>query len=181
MIRHIHVLGASGSGTTTLGRKLEEVLGYGHFDTDDFFWLPTKPKFQEIRPKEERLRLLNEVLKSGEKWVLTGSLCGWGDPLIDQFDLVVFLRIPPDIRMERLRTREKERYGEAIEPGQPQHEAYVQFIEWATKYDHGGPDMRSKAMHDDWLSRLECPVLRIEEDISVDDKIAMIMEMLDGE
>jgi len=43
MIQRIHILGASGSGTTTLGRALAERLQYPHFETDDYFWLPTAP------------------------------------------------------------------------------------------------------------------------------------------
>ena len=43
MIRRIHILGASGSGTTALGQALAEHLRCPHFDTDDYFWLPTDP------------------------------------------------------------------------------------------------------------------------------------------
>lgn len=41
----IHIYGASGSGTSTLGRKISEELGYKFMDTDDYFWLPTNPKY----------------------------------------------------------------------------------------------------------------------------------------
>ena len=37
----IHIYGAAGSGTTTLGRKISEELGYKFMDTDDYFRLPT--------------------------------------------------------------------------------------------------------------------------------------------
>lgn len=33
----IHIYGASGSGTTTLGKKLCEKLGYTLMDTDSYF------------------------------------------------------------------------------------------------------------------------------------------------
>ena len=45
MIRRIHILGASGSGTTALGQALAEHLRCPHFDTDDYFWLPTDPPY----------------------------------------------------------------------------------------------------------------------------------------
>ena len=37
---------ASGSGTTTLRRALKEKYEYAHFDTDDYFWIPTNPPIQ---------------------------------------------------------------------------------------------------------------------------------------
>ena len=35
-------------------------------------------------------------------------------------------------------------------------------MKWAELYDTGGPDMRSKAMHQEWMSRLDCPIIRLE-------------------
>ena len=46
----VHVFGASGSGTTTLGRALAEALGSVHLDTDAYFWESTDPPFTTIRP-----------------------------------------------------------------------------------------------------------------------------------
>ncbi|ASR09775.1 hypothetical protein CHY08_18390 [Rhizobium leguminosarum bv. viciae] len=54
---HIHVMGASGSGTTSLGRALAERLDIAHLDTDDFFWMPTDPPFTTPRDADERIRL----------------------------------------------------------------------------------------------------------------------------
>ena len=60
----IHIFGASGSGTTTIGKAISEKLGYQHFDTDNFYWLPTYEPFTEARPIEERLRLMQADLSS---------------------------------------------------------------------------------------------------------------------
>lgn len=48
----IHIFGASGSGTSTLGRAVAAGLGWRFLDTDDFFWLPTDPPFTTPRPRE---------------------------------------------------------------------------------------------------------------------------------
>jgi len=37
MAHGIMVFGASGSGTTTLGRELAQILGFAHLDIDDYF------------------------------------------------------------------------------------------------------------------------------------------------
>ena len=56
----IHIYGASGSGTSTLGRKISEELGYKFMDTDDYFWLPTNPRYTTKRNREERLALMKK-------------------------------------------------------------------------------------------------------------------------
>jgi hypothetical protein len=107
--------------------------------------------------------------------VLSGSLCGWGDPLIPEFGLVVFLVVPTPVRLARLRAREIDRYGQhAIASGGELHQAHVAFLEWAGRYDIGGQDMRSRALHEAWLSVLPCSVVRLEGDLSIDEELAVI-------
>ena len=74
MQRRIHTTGASCSGTTTLGAALTERLCVPHFDTDDFYWYPSLPKFERKRPVKERLRLMRAALLGVPGWVLSGSL-----------------------------------------------------------------------------------------------------------
>jgi adenylate kinase family enzyme len=39
------ITGASGSGTTTLGRALAARLGFAFLDADDYYWLPSDLPF----------------------------------------------------------------------------------------------------------------------------------------
>lgn len=159
----IHVFGASGTGTTSLGRLISSRHGHQHLDTDDFYWLPTDPPFREKRIPEERLRLLNPAMSESKRWVLSGSLVRWGDPLIPLFDLVVFLSVDPETRMARLHAREVQRYGhEAIAPGGRLHEDHRAFIEWAAAYDEGGFELRSRKLHEAWMQKISCPIIQLE-------------------
>ncbi|WP_342240615.1 ATP-binding protein [Inquilinus sp. OTU3971] len=174
--RRIHITGASGSGTTTLGRALAAETGALHLDTDDVYWLPTDPPFHQKRPIPDRLALLEDAFGRTDRWLLTGSLIGWGDPLIPRFDLVVFLIVPPALRLERLRAREVERYGAAaLAPGGPMHVAYQAFLDWAEAYDIGTQVSRNRQAHEAWLARLPCPVLRIEGDTTVEDRVRRVL------
>src|SRR5215471_13027936 len=110
MLHRIHILGASGSGTTTLGRALAARLQYPHFDTDDYFWVPSDPPYIQQRERSERAQLLMDDLTVHNAWVVSGSLCGWGDVAIPLFELVVLLWVPQDVRMARLHHREYARF-----------------------------------------------------------------------
>lgn len=178
MINRIHILGASGSGTTTLAKALSSHLNYEHFDTDDYFWEPTNPPFQKKRDIIERKKLLKDKLNSAEQWILSGSLCGWGDEFIPYFDLVIYLWIPQNIRLNRIIERERRRYGKAIEIGGTMHDSHLEFIKWASEYDTGDTNMRSKALHEKWISKLKCQVLKIEEDIELEEKVNRVLEMI---
>jgi adenylate kinase family enzyme len=177
----IHILGASGSGTTSLAGTLATRYGHHHVDTDDFFWARTDPPYREQRTREERLTLLRQALRASDSWVLSGSLCGWGDSLIPAFQLVVFLIVPTPVRLARLRAREIARYGRpAIAEGGEMHRAHVEFLGWAGSYDMGGVEMRSRALHEAWLAGLPGAVLRLEGDRSVEEQLARIEASMDA-
>ena len=93
-----------------------------------------------------------------DAWVVSGSLCGWGDVTILLFELVVFLWVPQEVRMERLHRREQARFGKRILPGGDMYEQSQAFLVWAASYDEGGLDMRSKQRHDQWQYRKSHPV-----------------------
>jgi len=176
--RRVHILGASGSGTTTLAQALAARLGCPQHDVDQYFWLPSDPPFQHIRDREARRAMLGVELQKPEDWVLSGSLCGWGDVYIPLFDLVVFLWIPHDLRMARLAAREVARYGAAIEPGGAMHAASAAFMKWAAGYDEGGLEIRSLRIHNEWLATLPGPLVRLEGEATVESNLAAVLRAL---
>jgi len=177
MMKRIHIFGASGSGTTTLGAALADRVGCPHFDTDQYFWLPTDPPYEIVRDLPDRTKLLRDDLEQSESWVLSGSLCGWGDFAIPLFDLVVFLALPVETRMERLRLREIERNGPNIDqPDHARYRPYRLFMDWAAEYDTGGLDMRSKTRHEQWMTTLSCPVVRIEHEATVEQNVNAVID-----
>jgi adenylate kinase family enzyme len=160
-MKKVHILGASGSGTSTLGKLLETKYQFKHLDTDDYYWLPTNPPFTESREREERIHLLRQDILQNEKCVISGSLCGWGDVFIPYFDLVIRVVTPTDLRIDRIKQRELKRFGKRILPGGDMYEEHQAFLEWASTYDIGGIDMRSKALHDKWLKQISCTQIEI--------------------
>ena len=184
MARRVHIVGASGSGTTTLAAALAARLGCPHLDSDAYFWLPSDPPFQHIREREARVALLRADLEKPGGWALSGSLFGWGDVFIPLFDLVVFLYIPADLRMARLRAREITRYGEAaISPGGAMHAGSTAFLQWAAGYDESdleeGSEYRCLRVHNAWLAALPGPVLRLEGAATVEANLARVLAALD--
>jgi len=180
----VHITGASGAGVTTLGLALAQQLGRVHLDTDDFYWLPTAPPYREKRPVEDRIARIKERLEDVHPAVciLSGSLESWGDPLIPFFDAVVFLTVPVQVRLERLRRREKQRFGaEALALGGPMHEQHEAFIAWAAAYEAGTMPGRSLPRHEQWLKQLLCPVLRLDGTKTIDELVRSVCRFLNGE
>jgi adenylate kinase family enzyme len=171
----IHVLGASGSGSTTLGGALAAHLGVPQVDADRVFWLPTDPPFTHRRPRRERLAVLARDLPADGDWVFSGSAIGWATPLEPVYDLIVFLRLDPTERMARLRAREAARYGARIFPGGDMAQASAAFFAWAAAYDTSGPAQRSLAAHEAWLTHQTAEVLRLDSAMRVEGLVASVL------
>ena len=172
----IHIFGASGSGTSTLARAICRENGFRFLDSDDYLWLPTNPKYTDKRPAEERVALLERDLDASDGAVVSGSLVGWGDPLIPRFTLAVRLAVPHDIRMGRIMRREYERFGDRIRPGGDMYEKSQAFLDWAAAYDTADATIRSKAMHDLWQQKLACPLLTLDGTRPVEELVQTVLQ-----
>lgn len=171
----IHIFGASGSGTTTLGRMLAVRLACPHFDSDDFFWRPTDPPYREKRSIEERRALMEEMFLPRADWVLSGSIVGWSDGIAERFTLAVYLSLDPALRRARLEMRETVRRGQGAA-----YEPEVQaFLNWADRYE-SGESGRSRVGHAAWMAGLACPVLRLDSSSPPEALTDRVLRSIDG-
>jgi hypothetical protein len=120
------------------------------------------------REPAERVSLLEREL--GDAWVISGSLSGWGDAFIPRFTAVVFLWVPTELRLARLRRREER---ERIPPDERE-----EFLAWAAAYDEAGMEQRSRTLHEAWLAGIPCPVIRLEGDLTTFERLRRVRAAL---
>jgi len=177
--RGIIVFGASGAGTTTLGRKIARELDYQHIDLDDLSWhQDTELPFSVPYTFDERARLLSEALAEVSKFVLSGSMCGWDEQFVPMFDLAVFIQTPSDVRLKRLRERDSARFKSRIEVGGDLYASHQEFLDWASKYDELTPPDRCLKMHTEWITKLKCPVISVSGLKTVSHNAKIVLERI---
>lgn len=176
-MNRIHILGAPGAGVTTLGKALAQRLGFSHFDTDDYYWFTGDPlPYKRKRNPEHRRQLLAADLERSPAWVLSGSLCGWGDVFIPRFEKVIYLWLPAEVRLARIREREIRRYGaERLAPGGDLYDIFEKFLSWAAAYDTDSGNIRSRDSELRWLAGLPCPVVRVGEEMVVEEMVRRVL------
>jgi adenylate kinase family enzyme len=172
----IHILGASCAGSTTLGLKLAELYGIKYFDSDDFFWEKTVIPYTDRREPGERNRLFLDAVGSLQSWILGGSVINWS--LQIEFDLIIFLQIPKEIRIARLTEREYQRFGDAIYTDQKRNEQFLAFVKWASGYDDNTARGRNFEAHKAWLKTQHCHILELTGDLTVEQRVAGVSGVL---
>lgn len=108
-----------------------------------------------------------------------GSIIHWEDNLFPYFDLIIFLYLPNEISIERLKKREFERYADNIYTDPKRAKQYNNFISWATDYDHNtGLANRTLNAHETWLAQTKSPILKIIGNQTLEQKLKLILEEL---
>jgi CMP/dCMP kinase len=129
-IRMITVSGRIASGSTTLGHKLAEILGWHHVEGGEVFWeaIRTKMGLQEkdtdLRPDKEDEDFdasLRQILLNGKNLVLETKLAGFNAQGVPGVYKIAVIcedeegNDKADIRIDRLINREKISIEEAKE------------------------------------------------------------------
>ena len=147
-------------------------------DTDDYLWESTNPPFTAKRKASDRINLMRKDIEKYNKAVISGSLVDWGDELIPLFTLAIRVNTDTAIRIDRLKRRERERFGNRLDPGGDMYKIHQEFIDWAASYDSGGLDTRSKAKHDQWQKLLQCRQIMLDGSLPVEKNFEIVQQNL---
>jgi len=161
----ILTFGAPGSGQTTLGKALADHFSLPHLDLDDYHWRWDTPiPYTTMRSAEDRTEHLLAEISKHQHFVMSGSMWSIRKHFESFFGLAIYITAPDEIRAERVRRRERSRWGDRILPGGDMYEANEayskSYLERAMEYYQGEPSMFEQ--HNRWMAELPCPVLRID-------------------
>ena len=164
----IIVFGANGSGKSTIGRELARVLNYKFMDHEDYAFEKSEIPYTVKRSREECLRLMLADINEYGSFVLcavTGDFC---EEISSLYDFAVYLSAPHEIRMERIKQRAFERYGERVLEGGDMVERQTAFLDFAAK--------RPLTRIEQWAKTLVCPVMQVDTTKPVFENVELIAE-----
>lgn len=160
----IAIVGLNGSGKTTLGRALADALGYFRIDVEDYYF-PAEGAFNEARSRDEVEQLMLEDIEKNGNFVLS-SVCADFASIEKYYCLIVYLEAPKEMRLDRIRKRSIDRFGERVLPGGDLYESEENFFAFAAK--------RTPEKIENWLPKCTCPVLRIDSTKPVSELVGAI-------
>lgn len=100
MADRVLIYGVTGSGKTTLARKLAAATGLPWHAVDDLTW---EPGWIEV-PADEQRRRIAEICE-GERWILDAAYGKWLDVPLSRAELIVALDYPRWRSLARLTRR----------------------------------------------------------------------------
>ena len=171
----ILICGLNGTGKSTLGRMLADRMGYEFIDNEDLFFPKTDPSysFSSPRSEEEVIRLLEEKISENSRFIFAAVRGNYGDRLITSLDYIVLIEVPKQIRSQRVRDRSYQKFGDRILPG---GDLYEKESKWFSL-----TDSRPETYVTGWLETVNCPVIRIDGTLPVEENVNYLVSVLSEE
>jgi len=88
----IYIIGAAGSGKTTLAKEIGQRSGIIPTNLDDIFWSNETNSFGRKRNIEERNKIYQKILKTNA-WIIEGAYIEWPIEGLYRSDTVIYLDI----------------------------------------------------------------------------------------
>ncbi|MFD1902204.1 shikimate kinase [Enterococcus termitis] len=172
----IQIIGASGTGKSTLGHYIAEKEKIKWIDTDHYIW--KNNTFTDSYPIPERLNMYKKDRERFFDFIVSGSVFAWNpDGFMDR-DLLVFLYLEENIRFERLIKREIIRGGESALSLDDQGNQTNEFLEWCKTYHtaENPSDIGTYAEHAYQMEHSKSPILRVNSDQSLASLYQIILD-----
>ena len=164
----IVIFGANGCGKTTLGCELARKLNTKHLDVEDYYFEKSEIPYSKPRSKDTVIKLMLVDIEKCDSFVLSAVTGDYGDKISSMYKLGVFLSVPFDIRLERVKHRLLEQYGERALVGGDMYEQEQDFLEFVRT--------RNLSIIDEWAKTLACPILNLDSTKAISENIQLIIE-----
>lgn len=168
----IIVCGLNGSGKSTLGKKLAENLGFHFIDNEELFFPKTDPQYiyANTRSRKEVEKLLLDEVRAHENFVFAAVKGDYGEKILPFFRYAVLIDVPKDIRIQRVRNRSFQKFGNRMLIGGDLYEQEEKFFEFVKS--------RSENTVEEWIQSLKCPVIRIDGTKPIEENMDFIIGQL---
>ena len=165
----IIVCGLNGAGKSTLGKALAKELKFFFIDNEDLFFPKKNPKYMYASPRsrEEVEKLLFSEIKTHENFVFASVKGDYGEKIYPFFQYAVLIDVSKDIRIQRVKNRSFQKFGNRMLPGGDLYETEENFFSLVKS--------RAENTVEEWLHSLSCPIIRVDGTKAIEENIHFII------
>lgn len=168
MFNGILITGLNGCGKSTVCKLLAEKMNYFSMDVEDYYFIKDDTPYSKFNTYEQTKKLMLDDIKKHNNFVLATVNCDWGEDIASMCKLAVVLKAPLDIRMQRIKKREYDKFGDRVLTGGDLYESQQKFH---TKVLNRGEEHIEKQMQ-----FITCPVLELDATLPIIDIVNAIYE-----
>ena len=167
----ILICGLNGAGKSTIGRILAERLSFQFIDNEDVYFPKTDSSYAFSNPRSdaEAIRILEVLIDKNDRFIFAAVRGDYGDKLLSKLDGVILVEAPKRIRLERVKRRSAQRFGDRILPG---GDLAQRENEWFRRVES-----RPENYVLTWLANahLTCPIIHVDGTRPVEENVESLL------
>ena len=164
----IIITGLNGCGKSTVCKLLAKKINYYSMDVEDYYFIESDIPYSKFHTHEQTKKLMLDDILKHNHFVLATVNCDWGEEILSMCKLAVLLKAPLDIRMERIRKREYEKFGTRVLNGGDLYESQHKF--------HNKVLSRGENHMTEQMRFVDCPVLELDATLPIYDIVNTIFK-----
>ncbi len=159
----IIICGLNGAGKSALGKALAEKLHFHFIDIENLYFpeADTDYVYAFSRTREEVEKLLLSEIKRHKNFILASVKGDYGEEISSFFQCVIMINASKDIRMQRVKKRSFQRFGNRVLPGGDLFEKEEKFFNLVRN--------REESIVEEWAKSLSCPIIRVDGTKSIEE------------
>ena len=126
--------------------------------------------YSEPRTRQEAEKILLNKVIAHDNFVFSDVKGDYGKEIIPFYKYAVFIDVPADIRMSRVRGRSFQKFGDRMLPGGDLYEQEEEFFNMAAA--------RTEDYVEGGLQSLNCPIIRVDGTKPVEENVNFIAEKI---
>ena len=168
----IIICGLNGTGKSTLGKALAEKLHFYFIDNEDLYFPKTDIHYIYSFPRthEEVGKLLFEEIKAHENFVFASVKGDYGEAVYPFFQYIVLIDVPKDTRIQRVKNRSFQKFGNRMLLGGDLYEQEERFFNLVKS--------RPENFVEEWAQSLNCPIIRVDGTKPIEENIDFIINQM---
>ncbi len=168
----IIICGLNGAGKSTLGKALAEKLHFYFIDVEDLYFPKANSNYIYASPRtrEEVEKLLFNEIKAHKNFIFSSVKGDYGEDIYPSFQYAVLIDVPKDVRIQRVKNRSFQKFGNRMLLGGDLHEQEEQFFDFVKS--------RAENTVEEWVQFLNCPIIRIDGTKPIEENIDFIIEQI---
>lgn len=175
MANKILICGLNGAGKSTLGKGLAQRLGWKFLDIEDYYFPQDNTDYNpdNMRTEEEVIVLLAEDMKKYSDILFASVKGNVGKEVLSMLTGAIFMHVPKEVSMRRVRERAYKRFGDRILPGGNLHEQEEKFFRMI--------EMRREKEIAERVEQLGVAVIHVDGTEPTENNIQKIERILTGQ
>lgn len=164
----IMVCGLNGCGKSTLGKALAQELGFHFIDNEYLFFSRAKldEPYTSPRSRAEAETLFAQEVNEHNNFVFASVTGDYAKNIDDLYQYVILIDVPKEIRMQRVRNRSFDKFGNRMLQGGDLYESEEAFFEYI--------ENRPENHVEKWVETLNCPIIRVDGTKTIEENIEFI-------